>query len=506
MKKNLKKWFNKKDKTETSEDTTTPQENYTAMSSNSLYTLPPAELVSIIFKFDLEVKNLNKDLLSTKEQLSTIKQDFTKSQEQNLLYKQHNESLQSECNRLALNLNQTTTLLDSKQEQIEVITNQLISRDEISNSYKSKIQELEKQVTELQLTGIKFDAGEEIVKLKAKIEESSKSSAEINELKIKNKMLEGEINKLSANIIENKEQIRMWRDKINIFENDRKDTDTELNKKKAECESLNNQINKLNFLKESSDTEIRALKESSNQKDIKLAKKLAKIECLQEQNLELQQKASVLKFELDSSKAKQQEEINYLKEKFILEKESFEGIFNEKILNLEQEIQELNIYKTNSSILESVIKNQQDTLSNTLIELHQKTLKINSLELENGKIANELNTSEKKRELANNEIMKLTQRLSSIESSMPGIRINSEPEAAQKKTYSPKELDLLQLVKNELEEIYKTLMKIIGDCDSVFYQIKIEDFSRFEKKLNKHSKKIRIYCTVYSFFIQKDQV
>ena len=111
IQKNLKKWFSKKDKTEGSEETTTPQENYTAMASNSLYNLPATELVAIIFKFDLEVKNLNKDLQSTKDQLSSTKQDYSKLQDQSTLYKQHNEALQSECNKLVIDLNEAATSL-----------------------------------------------------------------------------------------------------------------------------------------------------------------------------------------------------------------------------------------------------------------------------------------------------------------------------------------------------------------------------------------------------------
>ena len=209
MKKNLKKWFSKKDKTEGSEETTTPQENYTAMASNSLYNLPATELVAIIFKFDLEVKNLNKDLQSTKDQLSSTKQDYSKLQDQSTLYKQHNEALQSECNKLVIDLNEAATSLDTKQESINLLTNQVNSKDEMLSSYKIKLQELEKSLLDLQFTGINFDAGEEIIKLKAKLEESSKSSDEINELKIKNKMQEGEISKLSQNLSESKEQMRM---------------------------------------------------------------------------------------------------------------------------------------------------------------------------------------------------------------------------------------------------------------------------------------------------------
>ena len=208
MKKNIKNWF-KKEKTAPSEEASSPQEGYTSMSTNSLYSLPPAELVSIIFKYDLEVKNLNKELSSAKDSLSTMKIDLPKYQEQALLYKQHNETLQNECNKLASDLNEAQSVLDRTQASFDITQNQLSSKEELIYSYKAKIIELEKQVLELQITGINFDAGEEITKLKSKLAEASNSNAAINELKINNKMLENEVSKLSASISEGKEQIRM---------------------------------------------------------------------------------------------------------------------------------------------------------------------------------------------------------------------------------------------------------------------------------------------------------
>ena len=491
MKKNLKKWFSKKDKTEGSEETTTPQENYTAMASNSLYNLPATELVAIIFKFDLEVKNLNKDLQSTKDQLSSTKQDYSKLQDQSTLYKQHNEALQSECNKLVIDLNEAATSLDTKQESINLLTNQVNSKDEMLSSYKIKLQELEKSLLDLQFTGINFDAGEEIIKLKAKLEESSKSSDEINELKIKNKMQEGEISKLSQNLSESKEQMRMWKDKVNIFEKDRKEIEADINRKKIEIENLNSQVNKMNFLKESYDTEIKALKESINNKDIKFTKKNTKIENLHEQNVELQKAHSVLKFELDSLKIKQQEELIASQEKFVLDKEESLARLNQKIIDLELEIQELNKTNENSTNLQSEIlhlqkitQDQQERLSITLAELHEKTLKINSLEIENQKIAERLKRSENKRELARNEIIKLTQKIESTTAPIIENKLKNEANFNIDINSSPKELDLVNLLKNELENIYKTLMKISYINDSVYYQIKIEDFSSFENKLN----------------------
>ena len=490
MKKNLKNWFTKKSKQELSEEGTSPQDNYTSMNSNSLYNLPAAELVSIIFKFDQEVKNLNKELSSSKDYMLSMKAEYPKSQEQLALYKQHNETLQSECNKLAIDLNEAVTSVESKNSQVDLLKTQLTSRDEVISTYDAKIRELEKQVLDLQFNGIQFDAGEEIMKLKNKLEESYKRGAEIGELKIKNKVLEGEVSKLVASVTEGKEQIRMWKDKTGLFENARKELEVQVNKKNSEVEILTNEINKLQFLKESSDTEIRALKESLSQKDIKIKKKLAKIETLQEQNIEFQQQSSVMKYELECLKKKSHEDQIALQEKCEQEKEDNEKIYSEKYKALELEIKALSKKNEECLALEAEMaallrtnKGQQDSLTNLLTEIHQKNIKITSLELDITKLAEQLEKSNQKRELARNEIMKLTQR---IGSSLPPKAPTSQIEATVKipETISRQEVDLLNFLKTEIDNMYKNLMKIISGCDGTFYQIKIEDFSYFEKRIN----------------------
>ena len=343
---------------------------------------------------------------------------------------------------------------------------------------------------DLQFNGIQFDAGEEIMKLKNKLEESYKSSAEIGELKIKNKVLEGEVSKLVASVTEGKEQIRMWKDKTGLFENARKELEVQVNKKNSEVEILTNEINKLQFLKESSDTEIRALKESLSQKDIKIKKKLAKIETLQEQNIEFQQQSSVMKYELECLKKKSHEDQIALQEKCEQEKEDNEKIYSEKYKALELEIKALSKKNEECLALEAEMaallrtnKGQQDSLTNLLTEIHQKNIKITSLELDITKLAEQLEKSNQKRELARNEIMKLTQR---IGSSLPPKAPTSQIEATVKipETISRQEVDLLNFLKTEIDNMYKNLMKIISGCDGTFYQIKIEDFSYFEKRIN----------------------
>ncbi|OMJ89999.1 hypothetical protein SteCoe_7791 [Stentor coeruleus] len=502
----MKNWFKKKDKTNNPEETSTPTENFTAMNSNSLYSLPVNELVSIIFRFDAEVKNLTKELISVKESLGVYKADLPKAQEQSLLYKQHNETLQAECNKLATELNEATTALCSRQGQLDLLKNQLSSKDELVQNYKFKIQELEKQNLELQITGIDSKPEKEVLHLKAKLEDSSRASAEISELQIKNKTLESEIAKLSACVSEDKDQIRMWKDKTNVFENSRKELEIEVNKKRVEAESLASEVTRLSFLKESLDTEIRALRESNGQKDLRINKKVVKIEALQNTNLELQQKISVLRYEMETGKIKMQEDILQIQERAKEDKNKDKEDYEKNIEGLEKQLKDLNDYKSSHEGISEELerlkgenKSQQELLSSTLSELHQKTLKIIALESENSKLSDHLNTSNNKRELARTEILKLTQKLESLTSSKspqsPQIdnkaKLSSNPisqELDNKVKFlsnpTQQEIEILSFTKTELDSIYKNLMKIISPADSLAYLIKIDDFTNIEKRLN----------------------
>ena len=142
---------------------------------------------------------------------------------------------------------------------------------------------------------------------------------------------------------------------------------------------------------------------------------------MQQNIIELQQQSSVLKYELEASKQKFQQDLLLTIEKCKLEKEESESALNQKITIAEQELERLKNQKTLNlnaeaeiSKLQQINKDQQDTLTNTLTELHQKTIKINSLEVEISKLSDHLLKSNAKRELARNEIIKLTQRLESV--------------------------------------------------------------------------------------------
>lgn len=485
MKTGFKKLFNKKKTTNESEETTSPQENYTPMTTNSLYTLPANELVAIIFKYDQEVKNLNKELSSVKDQLYSSKSDLSKLQDESVLYKENRETLQLECNRLARELNEAVTSLDSRQAQLDLFKSQLASRDELVTNYKSRITELEKQNCDLQLSAMHLSTGAEIDKFRAKLEESSKQEALIHDLNLKTKTLEAEVTKLCLTISDDKETIRMWRDKTNLFENARKEVETELLKIKSEAEELRSEKPRLLFLKESAETEIRSLKESINQKEIRMQKKIGKMENLQSSLSELQQQNSVLKYENDMIKHKFAEDLTIMQERGRVEKMAFESEWQGKVGKLNKEIEALQesakagneiVNRLKSVESENNMLGQQ--LTNTITDLHEKQRKINELTEENVKLVDSLENANSKRELARNEVFKLTQKLEILQKS-----VQSDSVKVAKKC-SVEEISVLNAVKNELDPLYKSLINLISEVEKDTYKVKIVEFTAFEKKMN----------------------
>lgn len=93
MKKGFKKLFAKKQLQESEAEETAPNqpEGYVAMDSKSLQSLSNKELFNIIYRYDTEVKHLNKQLVDTIELSNNKEKDYQQCQEELKLYKEHLE-------------------------------------------------------------------------------------------------------------------------------------------------------------------------------------------------------------------------------------------------------------------------------------------------------------------------------------------------------------------------------------------------------------------------------
>lgn len=483
MKTGFKKLFKKKQQNVEEADPG-PKDNYTSMSSNSLFSMPVPELVSIIFKYDSELKTLNQELGTLKDQHQLLKQNSLKLQDESSLYKETKDNAQFECHRLATELNEALTSLDSCQSQLELVKTQLASRDSILVTLNSRISELEKQNCELQLSGINFNQTDEIENLRKKLAEFNKQEQIIRELKVKNEILEKEVKKISASAAENKEQARMWREKTNIFEKALNETQAEMAKKKSEHEELMSGSAKLAFSKESTETENKSLKESILHKEATIKKKNEKIEELQNIKTQLEQSITLMRIENDSKNLKIEEDF---KERLRQENERKEKEWQTTQENLKAELNSLQeVLKNFEDISKKLEQNEtekdkaQQDLASKAMELKELGEKVENLAAEKSKLEETLKISNNKRELARNEIMKLTQKLESAQKA--GINMNENKRSI--KPSSPEEIKMLSILKPELDSLYKALMTLITDAKGDFYSVKIGDFTSFEKKMN----------------------
>lgn len=476
--------FKKKPQNSEQSDPATPKDTYTSMSSNSLFSMPVSELVSIIFKYDTELKNLNQELATLKDQHQLLRQTSQKLQDESSLYKATKDNTQFECHRLATELNEALTSLDSCQSQLELVKTQLASRESILLTLNSRVSELEKQNCELQLSGLNFTQSDEIENLRKKLAEFTKQEQAIRELKVKNEILENEAKKISASAAESKEQARMWREKTNIFEKALNEAQAEIVKKKTEHDELVSELARSAFTKESIETENKSLKESIQQKEVTIKKKNEKIEELQNEKMQIEQSITLIRIENESNVFKIQED---LKERLKWESEQ-----KEKEWRIAQETlrTELNSLQGDLKRFEEVTKKlelteaekekiQQD-LVNKVVEVKELQDKVEKLTGDKAKLEESLKTSNNKRELARNEIMKLTQKLESIQKS--GLSPNDSIKVI--KPSSSQELKMLSMLKPELDSLYKALMTLITDVNGEFYTVKIVDFTSFEKKMN----------------------
>lgn len=484
MKTGFKKLFKKKTKNPETADQPSPKDTYTSMSSDSLFSMPVSELVSIIFKYDSELKSLNQDLTTAKDQNQTLKQSFQKLQDESSLYKETKDNAQFECHRLATELNEAVTSLDSCQSQLELAKTQLASKDSMLNTLKSRVSELEKQNCELQLTGIHITPNDETENLRKKLAECNKLEQTIRELKVKNESLENELKKISASAVESKEQARMWKEKTNAFDKAMNDSQVELSKKKTELEDLKTELKKLAFIRESMETENRSLKESLSQKEASVKKKNEKIGELNKLTTQLQQSISLLKFENESSRLKARQEIQFEIEneraQQIAERQMAEENFVLEINGLKESLKDVEEIKRQLEQSKAEKERIEQDLMSKGVELSEVHENIGKLTEEKLKLSETLKVSNNKRELARTEILKLTQKLETLQKSNSTI---PDPKKVPK-SITIEEVSFLSIIKPELDSLYKSLMSLISEANKDFYSVKITDFTSFEKKMN----------------------
>lgn len=521
MKKGFKKLFNKKEKEQTPGiDPPLPQDGYITMDGNSLYNLPVSDLCEIIYKYDTEVKLLNQQLSAANEQVNQFKKDMPPLQDQVTLYKQHSENLQSELTKVESELTDTQTALEGRKAELDLTKSQLISKDELLSNYRKQVDDLQNQLSEINIESLSIpessgnccqDREKEILKLKTELSklkttlnDTHKLNQEVQELRITTKMLESEIAKMSMQNENYNNHIKSLNEKIASIDKAKQDVEIEGHKKQISIESMQREQTRMQFQKESLETEIRALKENLNQKEKKYNKKQSKLEVMQEQIGDKTNEAYKLKHEIETLKHNNQVEIFQLIENHRKEMSHQESCLKTKISELENVITQVRkggeengkqnehaLERLNTLELQNKEYNQELTRLNDFLK--DQSAKVSGLEKENKQLHDNLIKANQKREAARQEVLKLSQRLDQKEKQVKTPPSPVKEESSFKLNSAEMtavEYKSLFNFKNELETLYKMLMKLMmngnatQDGCSFVYNITSEDFSTFERRLN----------------------
>ncbi|CAG9320182.1 unnamed protein product [Blepharisma stoltei] len=519
----FKKLFKKKDKDSTehananTQPTQPPPEGYVTMDGSSLYNMPAADLVEIIYKYDAEVKHLNQQISTDSEQLSQFNKDFPILQEKFQYFSKHSEELQNELDRVEEELKDTQASLESRKAELDLAKSQLASKSELVANYRQQVEDLRAQITELETENliIPQSAGSccadreaeiiklhsDIAKLKTSLAESNKVSQEVQELRITNKSLESEIAKMSIQHEVGNAQIKNLNEKIVLIEKQKQEIEKECSKRQSSLESMEKELSKLLFQKESMETEILALRESQHLKETKYLKKQNKIKKLNGDILEKSNQICKLKQELEGIKDKNQLEMLQIIENCKKETERIERQYEEKIRELESTIanckNEENRGNENNLEKLTIVEQQNKEYAQKIRDLNEylkeQSIKISELEKENKNLSESYKKSQHKRELARQELTKLSQKLEhktpeiSLPSSQKTENFDFKLNISEMSKYERKALSLFRL---ELESLYKMLMKIMMGSNTTkkngicIYNIKSDDFSAVEKRLN----------------------
>ncbi|CAG9316602.1 unnamed protein product [Blepharisma stoltei] len=516
----FKKFFAKKDKDPKEADpegnqAAQVQDGYVVMESSNLYNLSTSDLCEIIYKFDNEVKLLNSQNTVLTEQLSTSKKDLTNVQDQTKCYKEHIEALELELTKVKADLANTQNLFEQKGTEIQLLKEHLNSKDELVSNYKKQNEDLQDQISalrseiamrpessgnccvdkEVEIKNLKA----EINKLRANILENNKLGQEIQELKLANRMLDSENQKNILQLENQVNQNKNLNEKIFSLEKLHQEGEIENHKKTIEIESIKRENARLMFQRDSSETEIRSLKDNLEQKEKALQKKQAKIEELQEKLAQKSREYSAAEYTLETQK-KESIDLNGKLLKKISEiessyKESLENA-DIQIRNLKSQLEGIKETSTGNNAklfsVESENKDFQEKLKNYQEECASYQAKVLELEVENKKISDKLNKSNQKRDLARKEIIKLSQKLDQ-KSEGNSSSFSHNPEDALNvsvKSITPPEFHIIEVFKSELENLYKLLMKMMMEGNQLskkgetIYTINSADFSTFERKLN----------------------
>ena len=424
----------------------------------TLSTVSHQELCQIVIKFHLELKEAGQKLESQTESLKQLKN----ANDEMSLYKSHSENLQSCIQQMSIENESYKTIIESRNEELRF--------------YKEKIAELEK-ISESAKNVPSILAELEIFKEKAKdaVEKASSLTLE-KELYIKQIAHYESEQKLLEKRAED------YQKRINDTENALKGKTEEYFKVKQDNKTLKSKLKE----KDSENKELEAVSKGKAHRVTELETQLAALTQTCENNKriieESENKIEDLTEKLKSESNSKLSAISQIQD--TLHKQTAEKL---QILsqNFEKNIEDYKIKITSLEIERSSNLSQIQKLSQDLEDL-QKTLKTTQLNLE---------TSQKKRNLAKEELLKLNQKLENSHERLPikPVRnvlnlVSPNPQAS-----TLMEHKAVGVIKTQLDTLYKSLMDLMLSANTtrnpasqaILYHIGSEEFSKFEQDLNK---------------------
>lgn len=435
------------------------QEQYQTVESSQLSNKPPKELVQIIYRYDAEVKRLHKVLDESK--VSSF--DLSKAREETQLYKMHMEALQKHAQGVSEELEDMKLLLDSRAKEIGLLKGQLGVKDKHLSQLTDQARE--RETNEMQ-------AAQQSIK-----------------------RLEKEVIQKAVLTSSLQDDIILLMDKAANLERDCKETDLALHKERLEAEASRGELIRVNFQRQSLETEVKALKESLARTDEKLRQKESKLDDLQNTLLEKQTELTSLRQEGEAQRFEFTRSASLIEETACKEVEKLQAALQAEREGRKQdsELMQSQIDKISSELTATEEKARTQASNGGYAEVELKLLRqtcesainrANTLEVEKAKLDDSLIKLQQKREMAKAEVLRLSQRLET--QSSPGSKqwMKINPTNVQ-----PQDWSTMVSIGHELEVLYKQLMTMMMNArtsgGSKFdYLISSDEFSQFERRLN----------------------
>ena len=421
------------------------------------------ELCAIIYRYDEELKRLNPQLLSLQEERDKALSSAHKHSEESSLYKQLAETSQLQLQAINSELDDVKEVLQSKKAEVELLRSQMVTTEEVNSQLKR------------QLEGLKAPLHPTDTSTSTSSYHRDQFEDRIRELEIVKKNLEAELMRVSFQSENTANQLKQTKDKLTEMTEKSKEMDREMKKKQGSLDTLKQEMASFGFQKESMEAEIRELKELTLRKDALISKQKLKITSLKSSNIQLKSdfdavnsQISTLQSQLNTLKSEYSERNVHIETSLRAENEKLRGNLEEKDKEIEDILGKLKLIDGKWEESERKCGELEEKIGELEGEKKKLVGQLEDREMEERKLKEALEAAQKKREQARSEVIKLSQKLEQRPSPA------REDSSSVPTTFFPGPIDfhevrLLPLLKQEVEQVYKFLMKAMMSAKDTPY-------------------------------------